>query len=77
MVWCGAKSGYPKGTMCLEEIGWFARNMITTMSSMVNLIGGDLYDHPMSMKMFHFENEEDVCRSFENHEKWLIVCFMS
>ena len=57
MVWCGAKSGYPKGIMCLEEIGWFARNMITTMSSMVNLIGGDLYDHPMSMKMFHFENE--------------------
>ena len=34
--------------MCLREIGLHAQNMLTILGSVVNMIGGGLYDHLMS-----------------------------
>ena len=56
MVWCGYKNGYIYIyiNMSLIDIGLCAQNMITSLSSTVNIIwgGGDLYDHLMSMRIF-------------------------
>ena len=40
--------------MCLEEIGLRAQNMLTILSGIVNIIymGGDMYDHLMSTRIF-------------------------
>ena len=53
--WCGSKNGHQKD-MFLNEVGTCAQNMITILSSIVNMIGGrrggDLYHHVMSMRIF-------------------------
>ena len=51
LVWCGYKNEYKKD-MCLKEIGLHAQNMITIVSLTINMIGGDLYDHLLSTKIF-------------------------
>jgi hypothetical protein len=51
LVWCGSKNGYQKG-MCLKEIGLCVQKMITIVSSLVNTIERDLYDHLMGTKIF-------------------------
>ena len=38
--------------VCLEEIGLCAQNMITILDPIVNLYGGDLYEHLMSIGIF-------------------------
>jgi hypothetical protein len=38
--------------MCSKEIGLCAQNMTNILNSIVNIIGGNLYDHLMSTKIF-------------------------
>jgi hypothetical protein len=45
----GSKNGSQKYT-CLQEIGLRAQNVLTIIDSIVNLIGGDLYDHQMRIE---------------------------
>ena len=35
--------------------------------SIVNMIGGDLYDHLISMRVFHLDNDEDKHISSKNN----------
>ena len=51
VVWCGSKNKYQKDT-CLKEIGLHAQNMITIVASIIDLLGGNLYDHSMSTRIF-------------------------
>ena len=37
---------------CLEQIGLCAQNMIIILSSKINIIGGDLFNHVMSTRIF-------------------------
>ena len=50
VVWCGSKSGYQKDK-CFEEIRLHAQNVVDILGSIVNIIGRDLYDHLMSMRI--------------------------
>ena len=50
MVWCNVKNVYPTQHDWLKEIKKHAQNTITTLGSIVTLIGGDLYDHYMSKR---------------------------
>ena len=59
MVWFGSMNGYQKA-MCLNDIGLRDQNMISNLSSTVNMIGVNLYDHLMSTRIFTFDNEEDI-----------------
>ena len=52
MVRCGSKNGYQNDMMCLKEIGICAQPMITILNSIVNMIGGELYNHLMSTRVF-------------------------
>ena len=38
--------------MCSKEIGLYVQNMVTILSSIVNITGGGLYDYAMSMRSF-------------------------
>ena len=38
-------------TKCLKEVGLRAQNMVTILGSIVNMIGEDLYDHLIRMRM--------------------------
>ena len=49
-MWCGFKNRYQKKDMCLKEIGLHVQNILTNLSSLVNIIKGDLYDHFVSSK---------------------------
>ena len=40
----------------LKEIGLRAQIVMTILVSIFNMIGGDLYDNLMSMRMFIYEN---------------------
>ena len=51
VVRCDSKDRGHKG-MCLKEIELCAQNTITILSSIFDIIGGDQYDHSMSMRMF-------------------------
>ena len=51
VIWRGLKNKYKKD-MCLKEIGLCAQNMITILSSTINIIGGDLYNELMSTRIF-------------------------
>ena len=47
----GSKNGH-QNDMCLEEIGLCVQNMSTILSSIINIIGGDLYDHSITTRIF-------------------------
>ena len=48
------KVGHQKD-MCLTEIGLHVQDLLTTLSSMISIIGGgDMYDHLMSTKTLPF-----------------------
>jgi hypothetical protein len=47
-TWLGVPPRTDTKKMCLKEIGLCVQNMITALGSIVNIIGGDLYDHLMS-----------------------------
>jgi hypothetical protein len=51
VVKCGCKNGHQKD-MFLKEIGLRAQNTLTVLGSIVNIIGEDIYDHLMSMRIF-------------------------
>lgn len=51
MVRCGAKNGCQKDIF-LKGIGAHAQNMMTILSSVVNIIGVNVYDHLMNTKIF-------------------------
>lgn len=51
-VRCGSKNGYQKD-MYLQGIGHHAQNMVTTLSSVVNMIGGTYNKH----NSLHFDSE--------------------
>jgi len=53
MVRCGSKVGHHKD-MCLEEIGLQVQDMLSILSSMINMTRGDMYDHLMSTKTLPF-----------------------
>ena len=38
-------------TKCLKEVGLRAQNMVTILGSIVNMIGEDLYNHLIRMRM--------------------------
>ena len=40
--------------MCLEEIKLHAKNMLTILNSIVNMISGDPHDHLLSQENPHF-----------------------
>ena len=42
VVRCGPKNVYQKIIMCLKELGLQAQNMVTILSSIVNIIGGSI-----------------------------------
>jgi hypothetical protein len=46
------KNGY-RIDICLKEIGVRAENMITTLGSIVSIIGEHLYGHLMSTRIFN------------------------
>ena len=50
VIRCGFKNGYQKD-MYLIEIGLRAQNMIPILGSIVNIIGGNLYDHLISTRI--------------------------
>ena len=52
VVRSGSKNGHQNGLMCLKEIGLRTRNMLIILGSIVNMIGGDVCDHLMSMRFF-------------------------
>ena len=41
-----------KTYVCFKEIGLCAQNTLTILDSLVNMIGGDLCDHLMNMRIF-------------------------
>ena len=51
VVRCGFKNTYPKD-MSFQEFGLHAQIMITILSSLVNIIGEDIYDQLLSMRIF-------------------------
>ena len=63
MVWWSSKNGDQKN-MGSKEIGLCAQNMTTISNSTVNIIGGNLYDHLMSTKIFTLIMNE-IFMSFE------------
>ena len=50
MVWCVSKSEYQKDK-CFKEIRLHAHNVVNILGSIVSIIGRDLYDHLMSMRI--------------------------
>jgi hypothetical protein len=54
-MWFGVdlRTRHHKDT-CSKEIRLHAQNMLTILHSMLNTIGGDLYDHLMSTGIFTF-----------------------
>ena len=54
MIKCKSKNMHLKN-MCLLNIGVYPQNMLTIVSSIINMIwgvGGRLYDHMMNMRIF-------------------------
>jgi hypothetical protein len=47
----GFKNGYHKD-MYSKEIGLCDENMITILHTIVNIIGGNLYDHSLNTRIF-------------------------
>ena len=41
--------------MCSEDIGLHVQNMLAILGSIMNIIGGDLYDHLINMRIFILE----------------------
>ena len=50
MVRCTSKNGYQREIIFIE-IGVHAENMIIILALIVNIFGGDLHDHLMSMRI--------------------------
>ena len=56
-AWCGFKNMYKKN-MCLKENELHAKNLITILSSTINIIEGDLFDCLLNKhENVHFHNE--------------------
>ena len=49
VVKCGSKNRQQKDK-CLKQIGLRAHNLVTILSSVVNIVGGNLYDHVTSTR---------------------------
>jgi hypothetical protein len=49
-----------KKDMWSKEIGLCAQNMITIPTSIANIIGGDLHDHLMSMRINYTFTMNDI-----------------
>jgi len=49
LIRCGSKIGHSKGIMFLKEI-----RLLIIQGLIVNMIGGDLYDHLKKMRIFTF-----------------------
>ena len=60
MIKRGSKNRQQKGTVCLKEIGLHDQIMLTILGSVVNIIGGSLYDHLMNKRIFTFINELQI-----------------
>ena len=45
------------------------QNMIPILSSIINIIRGDLYDHLMSTRHLHFDMEQDFHMNFRKYGK--------
>jgi hypothetical protein len=67
LVRCGSKNRHQKGIVCVKGIGLCAQNLLSFLGSIVNIIGGDLYDHIMSENLC-FDNDYDIRMSSKNHE---------
>ena len=73
MVRCGSKNGHQEDT-CLKEIKLHAQNMITNLQSTVNIIGRTHYDHLMSLRTLHFDNDsQEIHMSSKKYKesRWL------
>jgi hypothetical protein len=51
-VVCGLWLQEQAKDVCLEDKGLRAQDTLTIIGSIVNIIGGDLYDHIMSTRIF-------------------------
>ena len=51
VVGCGSKNNHWK-YMCSNEIGLHVQIMLPSLSPVVNIVGGGLYDHLVSMRIF-------------------------
>ena len=67
-VWCGFPNGYRKDIFS-KKIGRRAQNLLTILGSRISVIGADLYDRLLSMRMFAFDNEQDIHMSSEHYEE--------
>ena len=63
----GYKNGHQKDT-CSKEIGPHAQNMMTIPGSIVNIIGGDLYDHLMSTRIFILIKQRIFIQALNKYE---------
>jgi hypothetical protein len=69
VVECGYKNKYTNDT-CLKEIGLRAKNMITILGSIVNIIGVTyLYDHLTSKRIFIPITKQNIHTSSGDHEE--------
>ena len=53
-MWLGVdpNNGHQNNIICFEEIRLRAQNLLTILGSIVNIIGGALYDHLKRKKIF-------------------------
>ena len=64
---CGSKNGR-HNDMCLEEVGLRAQNMLTILSSTINLIRETYTTTEWTQENLHFDNNQDIHTSSENCE---------
>jgi hypothetical protein len=66
VVKCGSKNGHQKDTCYQKKFGLHAQS--STTNTIFFLLGGDLYDQLMSMRIFIFGDEENIHTNSENYE---------
>jgi hypothetical protein len=64
------KNGYQKD-MCLNEIGLSVQKMLSILGSIINIIGGKLCDHLMSLRIFTLTMNKIFMRVSKLTGKWL------
>ena len=74
MVRCDSRYGHHYDT-CSKEIGTHAlQNLLTILDVVINIFGKK-YNHLITLKNLHFDNECNVHRSSKNHKGggWTMV----
>ena len=66
--WCVVKCGFKNrhhNNMYPKVIGLHAQNMLINIGSIINIIGGDLYNNLMSIRIFTLTNNQIFIRALK------------